>query len=52
MKIIVENEEERVLIVSLCDAALKANGIKNLQPVEKILGSIEQKKAEKKKDVK
>jgi hypothetical protein len=46
MKIIVENEEERTLIVSLCDVALKANGVQNLKPVNAILASVVEEKKE------
>ncbi len=41
MKIIAESETEEKLIQSLCDIALKAGGIGNLQHVETILNSME-----------
>lgn len=47
MKIIVENEQERQLITSLCDVALRAGGVRNLKEVEIVLNSI--KPAEKQK---
>lgn len=51
MKIIVNNEQERQLITSLCDVALRAGGIKNLKEVEIVLNSIElAKKKDNKKD--
>lgn len=47
MKIIVENNQERQLITSLCDVALRAGGIKNLKEVEMVLNSIEPVKKQK-----
>lgn len=44
MKIIVENEQERQMILSMCDVALRAGGIKNLKEVEIVLNSIESPK--------
>lgn len=41
MKIIVDNPEEHQLIENLCDIALRAAGMRNLQVVEKILNAIE-----------
>ena len=41
MKIIVENNQERQLITSLCDVALRAGGVRNLKEVEIVLNSIE-----------
>ncbi len=41
MKIIVANKQEHLLIESFCDIALKADGMKNLNAVVMILGSIE-----------
>ncbi len=50
MKIIVDSNEERNLIVSLCDIALKSSGISNLKAVESILSSIENSEKEKAND--
>lgn len=50
MKIIVENNQERQLITSLCDVALRAGGVKNLKEVEIILNSIEPVKDKKDKE--
>lgn len=53
MKIIVENNQERQLIESLCDVALRAGGVRNLKEVEIVLNSIESpKKKDNKKDEK
>lgn len=41
MRVIVENEQERQLITSLCDVALRAGGVRNLKEVEIVLSSIE-----------
>ena len=41
MRIIVDNDIEKQLIISLCDVALKAGGVRNLKETEKILASIE-----------
>ena len=40
MKIIVENAQERQLIVDVCDVCLKAGGLKNYDGVTSILRSI------------
>ena len=40
MKIIVANKQERLLIESLCDIALKADGMTNYNSVTLILRSI------------
>ncbi len=44
MRIIVDNDRERQLIESMCDVALRAGGIKNLDEVNLIINSIEKKK--------
>jgi hypothetical protein len=49
MVIIVKDEKEHQLILSLCDLALKAGGIQNYQNIGVILASIKQ---EDKKDEK
>ncbi len=41
MKIIVENEQEKQLIESMCDIALKAGGLRNYNEVGMIMRSIE-----------
>ncbi len=41
MKIVVANKQERILMEQFCDVALKADGMKNLNAVVMILGSIE-----------
>ena len=40
MKIILENDDDRVLIDSICDVALKGGGLKNLEGVQIIRQSI------------
>lgn len=51
MKIIVNNNQERQLIESMCDIALRSGGIKNLKEVEMVLSSIESpKKKDNEKD--
>jgi len=40
MKIIVDNEKEKQLIESLCDVALRAGGVRNIQEVNLVLASI------------
>ena len=40
MKIILENDDDRVLIDSICDVALKGGGLKNLEGVQVIRQSI------------
>ena len=40
MKITVESKEEHILINQLCDVALRADGVKNLAGVNRILSSI------------
>ncbi len=42
MKITVESKEEHLLVTQLCDIALRADGIKNLQGVNLILNSIKE----------
>ncbi len=41
MKITVAGKQERLLIESLCDLALKEGGMKNLLGVERVLNAIE-----------
>ena len=40
MTIIVENQQEENLIKSLCHVALRADGIQNLEGVNKILAAV------------
>jgi len=40
MKIIVENADERQLMMDVCDVCLKAGGLKNYDGVTQILQSI------------
>jgi hypothetical protein len=40
MKIIVENEQEKQIIASMCDIALKAGGLRNYDEVGRIMNSI------------
>ena len=49
MKIIVDNKQEEALMQSLCDVALRVEGLKNLTGVQIVLAAIEVKKPEKKK---
>ena len=48
MEIIVDHQEERLLIESLCDVALRAGGVKNLKETTIILAAIKNRKPEKK----
>ena len=41
MRIIVENQQEKQIIESLCDIALRVGGIKNLKETQIILNAIE-----------
>ncbi len=41
MKIIVENDEERNLITTFCDVALKSGGLNNYAGIGRILSAIE-----------
>ncbi len=41
MKIIIESKDDRALIVSLCDVALKAGGMNSKNGVDYILASME-----------
>ena len=44
MKILIEDEKEKTMLLSLCDICLKAGGITNLEGVQIILNSIEEVK--------
>jgi hypothetical protein len=50
MKIIVKNEQEKQIIVSMCDIALKAGGLRNYNEVGIVMQSIEMEKPELKKE--
>lgn len=41
MKIIVETEQEKQLIINVCDAALKAGGVRMLNETALVIQSIE-----------
>lgn len=43
MKIIVDNKQEKELIMSMCNVALRTGGIQNLDEVNKIVAAIEMK---------
>ena len=49
MKIIVDNKQEEALMQSLCDVALRVEGLKNLTGVQIVLAAIEVKKPDNKK---
>ena len=40
MKIIIEKPQDKQLVLGLCDVALKVEGLKNLECVKEVLGSI------------
>ena len=48
MKIIVENDKEKKVIESMCDIALKAGGVANLNEVNNVLASIVKKEKKEK----